>query len=48
MREWIQYWKSIKLTNYWHAEVIFIVPLTVYGIWRIETIVHLLRIIAGV
>lgn len=31
-----------KLTNYWHAEIIFIVPFMAWFIWRVETIIKLL------
>jgi hypothetical protein len=34
------------MTHYWHAEIIFIVPFIAWMIWRVETIVHLLRVIA--
>lgn len=47
MRKAWEYWKSIKLTNYWHAEIIFIVPFLVWFVWRFETMIRLLEKIAG-
>lgn len=42
-KEWIEYWKSIKLTNYWHAEVIFIVPFGIWFIWWAHKVIDLLE-----
>jgi hypothetical protein len=36
-----------KIADYWHPEVIPAIPFMVWFIWRVETIVHLLSIIAS-
>lgn len=41
--------KKLKLgtfSPYWHLEIIIAIPLIIYFVWRIETVVHVLNIIA--
>ena len=47
IKEQVEYWRSVKFANYWHAEIIFIVPFGIYFIWRFEQMIHLLQIIAA-
>ncbi len=35
--------KTAKIADYWHPEVVFIIPFMVWFIWRVETIVDLLK-----
>lgn len=34
---------GLKVAEYWHVEMFVIIPLIVYAIWRVETIVSLLN-----
>lgn len=38
---------GFKLADYWHVEIFPIVPFAIWFIWRVEVIVHLLKIIAA-
>jgi len=43
MKNFIKLIKDAKLTNYWHAEIIFIVPFMIWFILRVEEIVRILK-----
>jgi len=34
---------GMKVAEYWHVEIFVAVPFIVWFIWRIETIVHILK-----
>jgi len=34
---------GLKVAEYWHVEMVVVVPLILYAIWRVETIVSLLK-----
>jgi hypothetical protein len=42
-----EYWKSLRFTRYWHAEVIVAIPILAFAFWWAMKVLSLLEQIAN-